>query len=69
MALDGRTHRIYTVTSAFGPAPAPTSSEPHPRPSLVPGTFSLLVLEPLIQLERWNTDPCRQSGTGCLRVT
>jgi DNA-binding beta-propeller fold protein YncE len=46
MALDGLTHRIYTVTSAFGPAPAPTPSEPHPRPSLVPGTFSLLVLEP-----------------------
>ena len=46
MALDGRTHRVYTVTSAFGPAPAPTDSEPHPRPSLVPGTFSLLVLDP-----------------------
>jgi DNA-binding beta-propeller fold protein YncE len=46
MALDGRTHRIYTVTSAFGPTPAPTPSEPRPRPSLVPGTFSLLVLEP-----------------------
>ena len=45
MALDGRTHRIYTVTADFGPAPAPTSSEPHPRPSLVPGTFSLLVLD------------------------
>jgi DNA-binding beta-propeller fold protein YncE len=46
MALDERTHRLYTVTSAFGPTPAPTPSEPHPRPSLVPGTFSLLVLEP-----------------------
>jgi hypothetical protein len=45
MALDERTHRIYTVTSAFGPAPAPTPSEPHPRPSLLPGTFSLLVLD------------------------
>jgi DNA-binding beta-propeller fold protein YncE len=45
MALDERTHRIYTVTAAFGPAPAPTPSEPRPRPSLVPGTFSLLVLE------------------------
>lgn len=45
MALDERTHRLYTVTSAFGPTPAPTPSEPHPRPSLVPGTFSLLVLE------------------------
>lgn len=46
MGLDPRTHRIYTVTSAFGPTPAPTPSEPHPRPSLVPGTFALLVLEP-----------------------
>jgi len=45
MALDERTHRLYTVTAAFGSTPAPTSSEPHPRPSLVPGTFSLLVLD------------------------
>jgi DNA-binding beta-propeller fold protein YncE len=45
MALDERTHRIYTVTAAFGPTPAPTPDEPHPRPSLVPGTFALLVLE------------------------
>ena len=45
MALDERTHRLYTVTAMFGPTPAPTSSEPHPRPSLVPGTFSLLVLD------------------------
>ena len=44
MALDERTHRIYTVTAAFGDAPAPTEQEPHPRPSLVPGTFALLVL-------------------------
>lgn len=46
MALDDRTHRVYTVTAAFGEAPAPTATEPHPRPSLIPGTFSLLVLEP-----------------------
>lgn len=45
MALDERTHRIYTVTAAFGPTPAPTAEEPRPRPSLVAGTFSLLVLE------------------------
>jgi hypothetical protein len=45
MALDPRSHRIYTVTAAFGPAPAPTPHEPHPRPNLVPGTFSLLVLD------------------------
>lgn len=46
IALDPRSHRLYTVTAAFGATPAPTASEPHPRPSLVPGTFSLLVLEP-----------------------
>jgi DNA-binding beta-propeller fold protein YncE len=45
MALDQRTHRLYTVTSAFGPPPPPTPSEPRPRPSLVPDTFSLLVLD------------------------
>jgi DNA-binding beta-propeller fold protein YncE len=45
MALDERTHRIYTVTSDFGPMPAPTATEPHPRPTLVPGTFSLLVID------------------------
>jgi DNA-binding beta-propeller fold protein YncE len=45
MALDERTHRLYTVTADFGPTPAATPSEPRPRPSLVPGTFSLLVLE------------------------
>jgi hypothetical protein len=46
LELDGRTHRIYTVTADFGPAPAPTEQHPHPRPSIVPGTFTLLVLEP-----------------------
>jgi DNA-binding beta-propeller fold protein YncE len=46
MALDPRTHRIYTVTADFGAAPAPTAEEPRPRPSLVPGTFTLMVLEP-----------------------
>ena len=45
MGLDERTHRIYTVTAAFGPTPPATPSEPRPRPSLVPGTFSLLVIE------------------------
>ena len=45
MALDERTHRVYTVTAAFGETPAPTKEEPRPRPSLVPGTFALLVLD------------------------
>lgn len=45
MALDERSHRIYTVTAAFGDTPAATAEEPHPRPGLVPGSFSLLVLD------------------------
>ncbi|HET6798273.1 MAG TPA: hypothetical protein VFH40_14025 [Gemmatimonadales bacterium] len=45
MALDPRTHRILTVTADLGPPPAPTAQDPHPRPSVVPGTFTLLVLD------------------------
>jgi hypothetical protein len=45
MALDARAHRLYTVTAEFGPTPAPTAEAPHPRPGLVPGTFTLLILE------------------------
>ncbi|HET6232623.1 MAG TPA: hypothetical protein VFE05_21285 [Longimicrobiaceae bacterium] len=44
MALDLRTHRIYLVTAEFGPPPAPTAERPHPRPSVVPGSFTLLVI-------------------------
>jgi DNA-binding beta-propeller fold protein YncE len=44
MALEERTHRIFTVTADFGPTPAATAAQPRPRPSLVPGTFTLLVL-------------------------
>jgi DNA-binding beta-propeller fold protein YncE len=45
MTLDPRTHRVFTVTADLGPAPEPTEKEPHPRPSVVPGSFRLLVLE------------------------
>jgi hypothetical protein len=45
MALDPRTHRIFTVTAELGPPPAPTKEQPHPRPTIVPGTFTMLVLE------------------------
>ena len=45
MALDPRTHRIFTVTADLGPPPAPTEQQPHPRPTVVPDTFTLLVLE------------------------
>ncbi len=43
MALDTSNHNIYTVTSEFGPAPAPTADNPRPRPALIPNTFTLLI--------------------------
>jgi len=44
MALDPETHHVYLVTADFGPAPAPTATQPHPRPAIVPDTFVLLVV-------------------------
>lgn len=46
MELDEVTHRLYTVTAEFGPPAPATADRPRPRPTLVPGTFALLVLEP-----------------------
>lgn len=44
MAYDPATDRIYLVTAEFGPRPAPTAQTPHPRPSIVPGSFQILVI-------------------------
>jgi YVTN family beta-propeller protein len=44
MALDPKTHNIYLVTAQFGPPPAATPEQPRPRPSLVAGSFLLLVV-------------------------
>ena len=45
MALDPATHRLYTVSAKFGPAPAaPTPDNPRRRPPVIPGSFTLLVL-------------------------
>jgi sugar lactone lactonase YvrE len=46
MALDSSTGRIYLVTAQFGPAPAATNDMPHPRRSVVPDTFEVIVVEP-----------------------
>lgn len=45
MALDEKTHKIYLSDAEFGPAPAPTADHPHPRRSIKPGSFRVLVLE------------------------
>ena len=45
MALDTRTHKIYMSTAEYGPAPAPTADRPRPRPPIIPGSFTVLVLD------------------------
>ncbi|HET6180794.1 MAG TPA: YncE family protein [Candidatus Sulfotelmatobacter sp.] len=44
MALDLKTHNAFTVTANFGPPPAATADNPHPRRSIVPDSFVVLVL-------------------------
>ncbi|MDX6445679.1 MAG: hypothetical protein QOH71_2753 [Blastocatellia bacterium] len=44
MTLDLKTHTVYTVTAEFGQAPAATAAQPRPRPPMVPGTFTLLIV-------------------------
>ena len=45
MELDPRTHRLYTVSADFGPAPAPAPGSRRQRPPVLPGTFQLIVLD------------------------
>jgi YVTN family beta-propeller protein len=44
MTLDPATGRIYTVTADFGPKPAATPENPRPRPAILPGSFTVLVI-------------------------
>jgi YVTN family beta-propeller protein len=42
IGINTKTHRLYLPTAEFGPAPAPTTENPNPRPSIKPGTFVIL---------------------------
>jgi YVTN family beta-propeller protein len=44
MAVDPSTGNVYTVTADFGPRPAPTPANPHPWPTILPGTFTVIVV-------------------------
>jgi DNA-binding beta-propeller fold protein YncE len=44
MELDEKTHQIFLATAQFGPPPAPTADQPHPRPTILPNTFEVLVV-------------------------
>jgi DNA-binding beta-propeller fold protein YncE len=43
MALDTKTHNVFLVTAKFGPPPAATAENPHPRRTILPDTFVVLV--------------------------
>jgi len=44
MTYDAATDRAYLVTADFGPRPAATAENPHPRPPMVPGSFEVIVV-------------------------
>jgi len=57
MALDEHAHRLFLVTARLGPPPAATADNPHPRPAILPGTFRLLVVEPVKPTTASGTHP------------
>lgn len=44
MALDPKTHHVFTETADFKAAAAPTPDNPRPRPQAIPNTFVILEL-------------------------
>jgi hypothetical protein len=44
MAYDAENDRIYLVTAQFGPRPAATADNPRPRPTILPGSFTVIVV-------------------------
>jgi len=47
ISVSASTHRIYLPTAEFGPTPEKTADNPRPRPTVKPGTFTVLVVEPV----------------------
>ncbi|MEP6883652.1 MAG: YncE family protein [Gammaproteobacteria bacterium] len=46
MTLDPAAHRVFLAAAKLGAAPPPTEEQPHPRPSIVPDSFVILVAQP-----------------------
>ncbi len=44
MALDPATGKVYVVTARFGPRAAASAANPRPRPTVVPDSFTVIVL-------------------------
>jgi len=45
MALDVEGNRIFLAAAEFATAPEPTADQPHPRPPMIPDTFTILVVQ------------------------
>ena len=45
IALDPATGTVYVPTADFGPPPPPTADRPHPRASVLPGSFRVMVIK------------------------
>ncbi len=45
MALNSKAHLIYLITAKFNAPMPPTATQPHPRPSIIPGTVELIVMK------------------------
>jgi hypothetical protein len=45
VALDTATHRLYLPTADLNSLPPATDENPHPRPTPIPGTFVVLVVD------------------------
>jgi hypothetical protein len=46
MVLDPATHKIFLAAATLGATPPATEEQPHPRPSIVPNSFGILVAQP-----------------------
>jgi len=44
MALDTATGKVYVVSAEMGPRPAATAANPRPRPTIVPDSFTVVVI-------------------------
>jgi len=44
MAFDSGTGRVYLLAAEYAAAPAPTAEVPKPRPTVVPGSYSVIVV-------------------------
>jgi DNA-binding beta-propeller fold protein YncE len=45
MGLDPNTHRLFVVSAKLEPAAQPSPANPRPRPTVVPGSFTMMVIE------------------------